>query len=135
MVAWDDTAREERTIMQQKRVELVLGWLAILLASGVVAYTNFVENGFSVRNIAPDTLHWALLGFGVLMLGLALGVTLDGVFDLLPGRVLLVISTLIFAVITALLFDYGFFFWPSLFLAGAASVLAISRRQRVGRRA
>jgi hypothetical protein len=121
--------------MEQKRVEVVLGGLAILLASGVVAYTNFVANGFSATNITPDTLHRYLLGFGALMLALAVGVTLDGVFDLLPGRVLLVFATLVYAVVTALLFDYGFFFWPSLLLAGGATVLAIFRPHGVSRRA
>jgi hypothetical protein len=68
------------------------------------------------------------------MLGLAFGVTLDGVFDLVPGRVVLVVSTLIFALITALLVEYGVFFWPSLLLAAGASALAIFRPHRLSRR-
>jgi hypothetical protein len=121
--------------MSPNRVELLLGWLAVVLASAVVAYTNYMSNGFVAVNIAPDTLHLFLVGFGAIMLCLAVGVTLDGLFDLLAGRVLLVLATLIFAMGTALLFDYGFFFWPSALLAIGAALLAIFRPHRITPRA
>lgn len=77
--------------------ELFLGWLAIVLATLVVLYTDIVAHGFDTGNVAPDTLHRYLLAFGVIMLALALGVTLDAVFEQLVGRVLLILATLAFA--------------------------------------
>lgn len=117
----------EITIVVLRRLELLFGWLAIILSCGVVAYTNFVAGGFSPATIAPDTVHRFLIGFGVVMLALAIGVTLDGVFDLLTGRLLLALATLAFAVFTAYLFDYGFFFWPSVLLAAGATMIAFVR--------
>jgi hypothetical protein len=121
--------------MGLNRLELLLGWLAIILACAVVAYTNFVANGFSATDIAPDTTHRFLIGFGAIMLALAIGVTLDGVFDLLAGRVVLALAALALAVLTAYLLDYGFFFWPSVGLAIAGTLLAFTRPHAVGRRA
>jgi|GEM_PF-2528762 hypothetical protein len=100
-------------------VELLLGWLAIILAGTVAAFTYF--GGF----IEPDSVQRDLIGFGVILLSIALGVTADGVFDFLPGRLLLALATLVFAVIAVI--SFVLFLLPPAALAVGATLLAFVR--------
>ncbi|HLY31616.1 MAG TPA: hypothetical protein VKQ36_11345 [Ktedonobacterales bacterium] len=97
-------------------VELVLGWLAVLVAASIVAFSYF--GGF----IAQESVQRDLLGFGAVLGSMALGVTLDSLLDWLPGRVLLGLATLVFLAITAISF-ISFLFVPAA-LAVAATVPA-----------
>jgi hypothetical protein len=95
--------------MALNRVELLLGWLAVILAGAAAAYTYF--GGF----IAPDSVQRDLIGFAVILLALAMGLTVDGVFGFLPGRVLLGLATLVYCGVAASSFIT--FLLPSAFQA------------------
>jgi hypothetical protein len=58
--------------MALNRVELLLGWLAVILAGAVAAYAYF--GGY----IAPDSVQSDLIGVAVILLTLALGLPLMG---------------------------------------------------------
>lgn len=108
--------------MTLNRLELLLGWLAVLLSVAIAAFTYF--SGL----IAPFAVQTDLLGFGVIVGAMALGVTLDGVFGGLigwVGKVLLTLATLALLGIAAISFVI-FFFVPAL-LAVGATILAFAR--------
>jgi hypothetical protein len=123
--------------MGLSRLELLLGWLAIILACAVVAFVYVTAGNTVALNVAPDTLRSFLLLFAMSRLTLAVGVTLDGVFNLLPGRVLLVLATLTLALVTAQLplFYIGAVFSTSVILSLSATLLALFRPHRVGSQA
>jgi len=123
--------------MSLNRLELLLGWLAIILACAVVLFIYLTSGHIVASNVAPDTLRTFLLLFGVSMLALAIGLTLDGVFGLFPGRVLLVPATLLLALVTTQLplFYVGTVFGVSVLLALGATLIALFRPHGVARRA
>lgn len=111
--------------MALNRVELLLGWLAVILAGAVAAYTYF--GGY----IAPDSVQSDLIGFAVILLALALGVTVDGVIGFLPARMLLGLATLAYCGIAAI--SFLTFLLPSAFLALGATFIAFFRPCEVNR--
>jgi len=104
---------------RERLIELVLGWLAAILDGAVAAYIYF--GGF----IAPDSVQRDLIGFGALLLALVVGVTLDSVFDVLIGRLLLAVATLLLAVIS--LTSFIAFLLPAVPLTVGATMLAFFR--------
>lgn len=121
--------------MALNRLELLLGWSAIVLVGAVVAFAYVTAGSVVEKNVAPDILHGFLIFTGATMLALAIGLTLDGVFDLLPGRVLLVPATLVLAWVTAQLplFYVGTVFGVSVLLALGATLIALFRPHGVAR--
>jgi hypothetical protein len=133
--------------MRLNRLELLLGWLAITLACAGAAYiyvaASIVPNprcciatDYIPADVAAYQLRSFLLLFAISLLALAVGVTLDGVLNLLPGRVLLVLATLTLAVVSAQLpFWFGAVFAASVLLALGATLIALFRPHGVSRRA
>lgn len=113
--------------MSQSRIELLLGWLAVIIAGAVAAQLYF--GGF----IAPDSVQPDLIGIALILLTMAIGVTLDGIFDLLPGRVLLLLATIAYFGVAAISFIE--FLLPSAGLAIGATLLAFLRPHGDARRA
>ena len=105
--------------MALRLIQLVLGWLAVILAGPVVAFIYF--GGY----IAPDAVRVDLIGSGVLLLALAVGVTTDSIFDFLPGRILLALATLVYTAIAAT--SFVLFLLPSAGLAILATAIAFIR--------
>jgi len=105
--------------MPLNRVELLLGWTGIMVAASGAAYAyfgNFIE---------PSAVSSDLIGVTVILAALAVGVTLDSVFDLLPARLLLGLATLVLAGVTVI--SFLFFLELATFLAGGATLLAFIR--------
>jgi hypothetical protein len=105
--------------MALRIIELVLGWLAVILASAVGTYIYL--GGF----IAPFAVEVDLIGFGVILLALAVGVTTDGIFNFFPGRILLALATLVYTGIAVT--SFILFLLPSIPLATFATVIAFIR--------
>jgi hypothetical protein len=105
--------------MTLNRLELLLGWAAILVSAASAALVYF--GGF----IAPDSVAPDLIGITVILAALALGVTLDSVFDLLPARLLLGLATLVLAGVAVI--SFLFFLELATFLAVGATLLAFIR--------
>ena len=83
--------------------------------------------------MAPDYVQPNLIGIAVILLTMAIGVTLDNVFDLLPGRVLLLLATIVYRGVAAISFIE--FLQPSAGLAIGATLLAFLRPHGGARRA
>lgn len=105
--------------MSLQRLELLFGWLAVVLGGAVLAFTYY--GNF----IAADSIQRDVLVFRSVLGVLALGVSLDGLFGWLVGRLLLVLATLALLVITAISFIS--FLYPPAFLALGAAILAFAR--------
>lgn len=75
--------------------------------------------------IAPDSTQRDVLVFSGVLGALALGVSLDGLFGWLVGRLLLALATLALLAITVVSFVSLLF--PSAFLALGAAILAFVR--------
>jgi hypothetical protein len=101
-------------------IELAAGWLAIGLGVVIALYTWL--GGF----IAPQSVFADLFGFGLILLLIAVGVTLDAAAPTLTARVvarvLLTIGTLLLLGVTVISF-VAFLFAPAL-LAIVATALA-----------
>lgn len=105
--------------MALNHLELLLGWAAIVLVAALALYAYV--GGF----ISPDSVQPDLLGLAVILVALAIGVTLDSVFDLLPARLLLALATIVFGGVA-----FISFLWVlelSAYLAGGATALAFIR--------
>lgn len=85
--------------------------------------------------IAPENVPRDLMGYGAVLLALVVGVTLDGVFNVAAGRLLLWLATALVVIIYTL--SFVTFRLPSTVLAVAASVLAyvLAYVRRADRRA
>jgi len=105
--------------MSLSRVELILGWLAVLLGAAVAAFTYY--GAF----IDSHSIQRDLVVFGVVLGMIAVGVTADGLFRWPLGRILLGVATLALLAITAISF-VSFLYAPAL-LAIGATVLAFVR--------
>ena len=105
--------------MSLNRLELALGWLAVLLGAAVAAFT------YHGNFIAPDSVQRDLVVFGVVLAAVAVGVTADSLLSWPIGKVLLGAATLALLVIAAISFVV-FLFAPTL-LALVATILAFAR--------
>ncbi|HLY29406.1 MAG TPA: hypothetical protein VKQ36_00130 [Ktedonobacterales bacterium] len=105
--------------MAPRLIEFVMGWLAILLAAAIAAYTFF--GGF----IEAGSVKSDLLIFGGVLAVMALGVTIDVLPGWWPGRLLLGLGTLAFLAITAISF-IALLFVPAI-LALLATIAAFVR--------
>lgn len=105
--------------MTLRWVELALGWLAVLLAAAIAAFTYY--GGF----IAPGSEARDLLGFGCVVTLIALGVTVDSMLNWMAGKIVLALATLAFLGITAISF-VSFLYLPAI-LTLLATVLAFAR--------
>lgn len=105
---------------RERLFELLCGWLAAITGGAVAAYA-YVGNF-----IAPEAVMRDLLIYGVVLVLLVAGVTLDSVFNLPVGRLLLWAATILFVIIYSLSFLFSLL--PSTLLAGLASFLAYYRR-------
>jgi hypothetical protein len=103
-------------------LELLLGWLAIFVAGAVAALAYY--GGF----IDPSSVQLDLIVLTVILLAMAIGVTVDSIFDFLPARILLGVATIAFGVIAAV--SFLVLLVLSALLAAGATVLAFTRPRR-----
>ncbi|HEU0028446.1 MAG TPA: hypothetical protein VFQ25_15140 [Ktedonobacterales bacterium] len=104
-------------------IELAAGWLAVALGVAIALFTWM--GGF----IEPQSVFADLFGFGVILLLIAIGVTLDAAAPTLAARivarVLLTAGTLLLLGVTVISF-VALLFAPAL-LAITATLLAYTR--------
>jgi hypothetical protein len=100
-------------------VELLLGWLAILVAGAVAVLTY--AGGF----IAPGSVEPDFIGLAVILLAIAIGVTVDSLVDFLPARIVLGLATLLLAMVAVV--SFLAFLVLSALLAAGATLLAFIR--------
>jgi hypothetical protein len=105
--------------MGLNHIELLLGWLAILVAVAVAALAYV--GGF----IAPGSVEPDLIGLAVILLALAIGVTVDSIVDFLPARILLGLATLVLGM--AAIVSFLVLLVLSALLAAGATLLAFVR--------
>lgn len=100
-------------------VELAFGWLAVILGAALLAFIN--TGGF----IAPDSVAQDVIGFSIILVVLAIGVTLDFFFSSLATRVLLAIGAL--AMIVVAVMSFITLSLPIAALALTAAIIAFAR--------
>jgi predicted branched-subunit amino acid permease len=100
-------------------VELLLGWLAILVA-GAVAVLTYVGGFIAASSVEPD-----FIGLAVILLAMAIGVTVDSLVDFLPARIVLGLATLLLAMVAVV--SFLAFLVLSALLAAGATLLAFIR--------
>jgi hypothetical protein len=106
-------------------LELLLGWLAILVAGAVAALT-YVGGFIAASSVEPD-----LIGLSIILLAMAIGVTVDSLFDFLPARILLALATVFLAI--AAMVSFLALLVLSACLAAGATLLAFTRPHPPGR--
>jgi|SRR5690348_12662800 len=102
-----------------RTIELLLGWLAVIWGAALLAFT------YAGGYIASDSVAQDVIGFSIILVVLAIGVTLDFFFSSLVTRVLLAIGALAMLIVAAI----SFITWslPMAALAFVAVVLAFVR--------
>lgn len=100
--------------------ELLCGWLAAISGGSVATYTalgGYIEAGSATRD---------LVIYGLVLLALVIGVTLDSLFNLTLGRIVLWVAS--FAVVIIFGLSFLSLLAPSALFAITASALAVVRR-------
>ena len=101
-------------------LELIFGWLSVLVGAAVLIISYV--GGF----IAPESVQQDMIGFSVILVILAVGVSLDVLKSSLATSVLLVIGAL--AMLATVVISFVTFLLPAGFFAAAAAVIAFVRQ-------